>query len=129
MACVPECRHQAFSRWHPPVLLTALHGRSDIQHQERGRAGARTGRNRRCRNSLTRKAGFTLALAISAGIFYGLAGIRHFAESYKSRNENIAMVIDLFVFLILAVYVIFELARNRPGLRYPGLCLWKDLLP
>jgi hypothetical protein len=53
---------------------------------------------------------FTLPVAVSAGIFYGIAGIRHFAESDRSPNENIAMASDLFVFLILALYVIFDLA-------------------
>lgn len=54
--------------------------------------------------------GFVMPVAISAGIFYGVAGIRHFAESNRTRNENIAMVSDLFVFLVLAVYIGLELA-------------------
>ena len=54
--------------------------------------------------------GFVLPVAISAGIFYGVAGIRHVAESDRTRNENIAMVSDLFVFLVLAVYVGSQLA-------------------
>jgi hypothetical protein len=54
--------------------------------------------------------GFVLPVAISAGIFYGVAGILHFAESDRTRNENIAMVSDLFVFLVLAAYVGSQLA-------------------
>ncbi len=52
---------------------------------------------------------FTLPVAIAAAIFYGIAGIRHVAQSDRNRNENIAMMSDLFVFLILAAYVAFIL--------------------
>ena len=48
---------------------------------------------------------FVLPVAISAGIFYGVAGVRHALETHRSANENIAMVSDLFVFAVLAVYV------------------------
>ncbi|MFA6115306.1 MAG: DUF6790 family protein [Sphingomonas sp.] len=48
---------------------------------------------------------FTLPVAISAGIFYGVAGVRHALEPHRSANETIAMVSDLFVFVVLAVYV------------------------
>src|ERR1700683_2111609 len=44
---------------------------------------------------------FTLPVSISATIFYGIAGIRHVAESDRTRNENVAMISDLFVALIL----------------------------
>jgi hypothetical protein len=52
---------------------------------------------------------FTLPVAIAAAIFYGIAGIRHVAQSDRTRNENLAMISDLFVFLILAAYVAFIL--------------------
>jgi hypothetical protein len=51
---------------------------------------------------------FVLPVAIAAAVFYGVAGIRHVAESDRTRNENIAMVSDLFVFLILGAYVAFS---------------------
>jgi hypothetical protein len=51
------------------------------------------------------KPSFTLPVAIAAAIFYGIAGIRHVAGSNSSRNENIAMISDLFVALILALYL------------------------
>ncbi|MGB9382369.1 DUF6790 family protein [Candidatus Binatus sp.] len=51
---------------------------------------------------------FVLPVAIAAAIFYGVAGIRHVAESGRTRNENIAMISDLFVFLIFAAYVAFS---------------------
>jgi hypothetical protein len=50
---------------------------------------------------------FTMPVAIAAAIFYGVAGIRHVAESDRTRNENIAMISDLFVFLIFGAYVAF----------------------
>jgi hypothetical protein len=51
------------------------------------------------------KPSFTLPVAIAAAIFYGIAGIRHVAGSNRTRNENIAMISDLFVALILALYL------------------------
>jgi hypothetical protein len=53
------------------------------------------------------KPSFVLPVAIIAGIFYGVAGIRHAAEKGKSRNENIAMISDLFAFLVFAAYLGF----------------------
>jgi hypothetical protein len=50
--------------------------------------------------------GFTVPVAISACIFFCVAGIRHMAERDRSRNENIAMVSDIFLSLILAIYLI-----------------------
>jgi hypothetical protein len=52
--------------------------------------------------------GFVVPVAISACIFYGVAGIRHVAEPHRSRNETIAMVSDLFLFVVLAVFLIAE---------------------
>jgi len=49
--------------------------------------------------------GFVLPVAIAAGIFYGIAGIRHIAASHRTGNETIAMISDLFIFLVLAAYV------------------------
>jgi hypothetical protein len=48
--------------------------------------------------------GFVLPVApvaISAGFFYGVAGVRHVAERHRSLNENIAMVSDLFMAAVL----------------------------
>jgi hypothetical protein len=53
---------------------------------------------------------FTLPMAIASGLFYGIAGIRHFADRDRCRNQNVAMVSDLFVFLILAAYVAFAVS-------------------
>jgi hypothetical protein len=48
---------------------------------------------------------FILPVAISAGIFYGVAGVRHVAERGRSRNESVAMASDLFIFVVLAAFV------------------------
>jgi hypothetical protein len=53
------------------------------------------------------KPGFTLPVAIAAGTFLGVAGVRHLTDKDRTGNENIAMVSDLFVFLVLAAYVVF----------------------
>jgi hypothetical protein len=49
---------------------------------------------------------FVVPVAISACIFYGVAGIRHLAERNRSRNETIAMASDLFLFAVLAGFLI-----------------------
>ena len=48
---------------------------------------------------------FTLPVAISAGVFYGVAGVRHFAKRGRSLNETVAMVSDLFLCAVLAIFV------------------------
>lgn len=57
-------------------------------------------------------ASFTLPVAISACIFYGVAGARHAAERNRSRNETIAMASDLFLFVVLAAFVAATLASR-----------------
>lgn len=59
-------------------------------------------------------ASFVLPISISAGIFYGIAGLRHLSERNRSRNENIAMASDLFVFLVLAIFVAWS-SISRAG--------------
>jgi len=49
---------------------------------------------------------FILPVSIAAGLFYGVAGIRHIAERGRSTNENIAMVSDMFLFFVLAIFVV-----------------------
>jgi hypothetical protein len=36
------------------------------------------------------------------GLFYGLAGMKHLIKGDRNRTENIAMVSDLWIFLVLA---------------------------
>lgn len=48
---------------------------------------------------------FVVPVAISAGIFYGVAGFRHALEPSRSLNETIAMVSDAGMFLVLAAFL------------------------
>jgi len=43
--------------------------------------------------------------AIAGGLFYGLAGGLHLRKGDRNTNENIAMVSDLFIFVVLAFYL------------------------
>jgi len=43
--------------------------------------------------------------AIAGGLFYGLAGVQHAAGSDRTRLETIAMVSDLFIFIVLAAWL------------------------
>jgi hypothetical protein len=43
--------------------------------------------------------------AITGGLFYGLAGIKHLTKGDRNRTENIAMVSDLWIFLVLAGFL------------------------
>ena len=50
--------------------------------------------------------GWTMPAAIVGGLFYGLAGAGHVFKNERNLFENVAMYSDLFVFVILFVYVI-----------------------
>jgi hypothetical protein len=43
-----------------------------------------------------------------AGLFYGIAGVRHVTERSRSLNENVAMLSDLFIFAALAAFVLAD---------------------
>jgi hypothetical protein len=43
--------------------------------------------------------------AFASGIYFGLAGILHLIKKPANTNEKIAMVSDLYIFTVLAVYV------------------------
>ena len=58
-------------------------------------------------------ADWILAAALVGGLFYGLAGIQHALKGDRNRVETIAMVSDLFVFLVLAG-VLVAVALHRP---------------
>ena len=49
---------------------------------------------------------WNIPAAIVGGLFYGLAGIRHIVTKERNHLENIAMVSNLFVFIVLLVYLI-----------------------
>jgi hypothetical protein len=58
---------------------------------------------------------FVLPVAISATIFYGLAGIRHVLHGAKTFNEAIAMVSDVLVALVFVAYVAWACGMRIPG--------------
>jgi hypothetical protein len=51
---------------------------------------------------------WTKLAAIAGGLFFGLAGLLHVIKKPASTNEVIAMVSDLFIFLLLVLYLIFS---------------------
>jgi hypothetical protein len=48
---------------------------------------------------------WTVLAAITGGLFYVLAGVKHLIKGDRNRTENIAMVSDLLIFLVLAGYL------------------------
>ena len=52
---------------------------------------------------------FILPMALTAAIFYGIAGFRHVLETDRSLNETVAMSSDLFVFIVLTAYAVYVL--------------------
>jgi len=51
------------------------------------------------------QSGWTVPAAIAGGLFYGLAGIKHLIRGDRNSTETIAMISDLFIFLVLAGYL------------------------
>ena len=58
------------------------------------------------------RAAWVFPSAIVGCIFYGLAGIRHLFTKSKNRLEVVAMVSDLFIFLVLGVWAIADLSKT-----------------
>ena len=50
--------------------------------------------------------------AITGGLFYGLAGMKHLIKGDRNRTENIAMVSDLWIFIVLAGYLAAFMLRS-----------------
>ena len=48
--------------------------------------------------------GWTLPAAIAGAIFYGLAGANHTLRPERTASENVAMISDLYIFAVLAIY-------------------------
>jgi hypothetical protein len=48
---------------------------------------------------------WTLAAAMCGGLFYAFAGLQHIFSKERSSEENWAMVSDLLIALVLAVFV------------------------
>jgi len=49
--------------------------------------------------------GWIVPAAITGGLYYGLAGIKHVLNGDRSTYETIAMISDLFIFVVLAAYL------------------------
>ena len=54
---------------------------------------------------------FVLPSAITAGVFYGVAGARHVVETGRSRNQTVAMASDLFVFAVLTTFTVAQVTH------------------
>jgi hypothetical protein len=50
--------------------------------------------------------GWITPTAVAGGLFYGLTGVQHLMKGDRNTKETIAMVSDLFIFLVLAGYVV-----------------------
>lgn len=57
-------------------------------------------------------AGWSVPAAITPAIFLGLAGIVHIVKKNKNSKEWVATVTDLFVAIVLAIFVIVSLASG-----------------
>jgi len=55
------------------------------------------------------KTAWCAPVAIAGGLFFGLAGIQHILNRPASKNEMIAMISDLYIFCIMALYLFFTL--------------------
>jgi hypothetical protein len=47
--------------------------------------------------------------AIGGGLYFGLAGLLHIIKKPVSTNETIALVSDLYIFVLMALYLFFTL--------------------
>jgi hypothetical protein len=54
---------------------------------------------------------FVLPVSLWGAVFYGAAGIGHAVRSARSAKENLAMITDLYAFVILAAIVVSMLGR------------------
>ena len=52
--------------------------------------------------------------AIAAAIFYLVAGVEHVKTRERGRSETIAMISDLFIAAVLAVFAVGIVVRGPP---------------
>ncbi len=55
--------------------------------------------------------GWLVAASLVGGLYYGLAGVGHIFAKHRNAKENLAMYSDIWVFLVLAVFVARNLGR------------------
>jgi len=53
---------------------------------------------------------WVIPAAVAGGLFYGLAGIKHLVKGDRNAIENIAMISDLFIFVVLAGFLVASAA-------------------
>jgi hypothetical protein len=49
--------------------------------------------------------------AVAGGLYYGLAGLGHVMRSERNANEQVALVSDLLIAALLAVFVVYQALR------------------
>jgi hypothetical protein len=54
-------------------------------------------------------AGWCQLAAVGGGLYFGLAGIQHVIKKPVSTNETIALISDLYIFVLMALYLAFTL--------------------
>lgn len=47
-----------------------------------------------------------IVAAIAGGLYFGMAGLMHVIRKRSGTDETIAMVSDLFIFMLMAIYVV-----------------------
>lgn len=55
---------------------------------------------------------WVLPAAIVTGLYYGLAGVRHIANTGRNRIETWATLSDLWIFVVLVAYAVATLVRG-----------------
>jgi hypothetical protein len=56
---------------------------------------------------------WTVPAAFVGGLFYGLAGIKHLTNRGRNTLQNIAMITDLWIFVVLAFYLAAYVLRSQ----------------
>jgi len=55
--------------------------------------------------------GWVVPAAITGGLFYGLAGFKHALRHERNAKENIALISDICIFVVLALFLAIALLR------------------
>lgn len=55
--------------------------------------------------------GWTMPAAIAGGLFFALAGWKHANAKERNLTRSVAMISDVFIALVLAIYIIMMLVR------------------
>ncbi len=55
------------------------------------------------------KPGWLVPAAVAGGLFFGLAGLGHLFRERRNFKEQVALISDLVIFLLLAIFVAAEM--------------------